>query len=121
MSTSWVFRSVRISMVCTWVSYAAPDGGCPDTTRAGRLPRAGGPLHRDDRRGVLPPLRRPQGRARARADLRPLQRADLARDGEPRRLGGGRRPAYARALEVRLLRPPRRAHTRAGGEGGPGR
>ena len=47
----------------------------------GRLQRAGRPLHRRARRGVLPPLRGAEGHPRARADLRALRRADTPRDG----------------------------------------
>ena len=78
MSRSWVLRSV-----VTWISRT---GGYPTRPMATalreqprRLPGRGGSLHRRARRGVLPPLRGPQGELRARADLRALRRSDDAR------------------------------------------
>ena len=79
------------------------------------LPRSGRPLHGRARRGDLPPLRRAQARARARADLRALRRSDLARAGAIGDLGGDRDgdAAHARALALRLRGLPRDAHARA--------
>ena len=81
MSTSCVRRSVRTSNSRTRAILRRPmPTAAPVSARARRVPRAGRPLHRRARRGVLPPLRRPQGDARARADLRALRRADDARE-----------------------------------------
>ena len=71
------------------VSYATHGDALREQPR--RLPRRGGSLHRGARRGVLPPLRGPEGELRARADLRALRRPD-----DPRR-GQASSPAHAEA------------------------
>src|SRR5207253_6574598 len=104
MSMSWVRRSVRIWIPRTpGILRGRADRGA-DTARARRVPRARRPLHRRPRRGVLPPLRGPEGDARPRADLRALPGADRARarPGDRARRPGRAGGARARALALRV-------------------
>src|SRR5581483_9145697 len=82
MSISCVFRCVCRRISSTVRILRPRDYRQPDEPRARRVPRRRRPLHRRARRGVLPPLRRPQGDARGRADLRAARGADAAGDGE---------------------------------------
>ena len=125
MSTSCVLRSV--------VTLDLPHGrrilrdrmATAPASRARRLPRRGRPLHRRARRGVLPPLRGPEGELRARADLRALRRADDAR-GVPASSRRARRGGGAASVELwrfacegylgNLTRERRRGDRRARGD-----
>src|SRR5262249_28859122 len=100
-SISCVLRPV--SKLSSCIAPILGTGGDRDAydPRARRVPRRGRSLHRRDRRGVLPPLRGPQGVARDRADLRGARRADEARDCK------AARGSADRALALRLRRLPR--------------
>src|SRR5262249_19493079 len=113
MSTSWVRRSVFRVISCTPLSYETRAAGPALRSRARRVPRAGGPLHRGARRGVLPPLRGTEGDIRPQPDLPTPSQPDGARRRQVDRVLDERGRARAGAVEVRLRGLLRRVDARA--------